>query len=178
MAILQSNSVTSNDGVSLLSVPVATIITYSGGSAPSGYLLCNGAAVSRSTYSNLWNTLGTWYGAGNGSTTFNIPNLLDRFPVGAGNLYALNAKAGSADAVVVSHRHNSGDPDRNFATTQSPGTASVTNFLVGESFTGGSGSARTHTGLPRDTTGNVDVGVSGTNANLPPYIGLYFCIKY
>jgi microcystin-dependent protein len=51
-------------------------------SAPTGYLLCNGAAVSRSTYTSLFAVIGTTYGAGNGSTTFNVPDFRGRVPAG------------------------------------------------------------------------------------------------
>jgi microcystin-dependent protein len=52
-------------------------------SAPSGYLLCNGAAVSRTTYSDLFNVIGTTFGVGDNSTTFNLPNYVNRMPFGA-----------------------------------------------------------------------------------------------
>lgn len=58
------------------------IKAYGGAAAPAGYLLCDGAAVSRTTYSDLFNVLGTTYGAGNGTTTFNLPDLRGRMPVG------------------------------------------------------------------------------------------------
>lgn len=64
------------------SSPTGTIVMYGGGSAPSGWLLCDGAAVSRSTYSALWNVLGSSYGNGNGSTTFNVPNFISGGPGG------------------------------------------------------------------------------------------------
>ena len=54
-------------------VPVGTILPFAGGSIPSGFLACNGAAVSRTTYSNLFSAIGTTYGGGDGSTTFNLP---------------------------------------------------------------------------------------------------------
>ena len=55
------------------------IQVYAGSSLPTGWLLCDGSAVSRTTYANLFSAIGTIYGAGNGSTTFNLPNLTDRF---------------------------------------------------------------------------------------------------
>lgn len=55
---------------------------YAGVTSPSGYLLCNGAAVSRTTYAALFAVCGTNYGVGDGSTTFNIPDLRTRVPVG------------------------------------------------------------------------------------------------
>lgn len=71
------------NGVGVLN-PVGTVIAFAANSAPSGYLLCNGAAVSRTTYASLFATIGTTYGAGDGSTTFNLPNLTDRFIQGSG----------------------------------------------------------------------------------------------
>ena len=56
-------------------VPSGAILTNTTGSVPTGYLSCDGSEISRSTYIDLFNTVGTYYGEGNGSTTFNIPNL-------------------------------------------------------------------------------------------------------
>jgi hypothetical protein len=56
------------------SIPVGVIQMYAGTSAPTGWLLCDGSAVSRSTHSALFTLIGTSYGAGDGSTTFNLPN--------------------------------------------------------------------------------------------------------
>lgn len=56
------------------SIPVGVIQMYAGTSAPSGWLLCDGSAVSRSTHSSLFTLIGTSYGSGDGSTTFNLPN--------------------------------------------------------------------------------------------------------
>lgn len=56
-----------------------TIIAISHGTVPTGYLLCNGSAVSRTTYSALFSALGTLYGEGDDSSTFNLPNLVGRF---------------------------------------------------------------------------------------------------
>lgn len=55
-------------------VPAGTILPFGGSKAPTGYLLCDGAAVSRTTYSALFTVIGITYGAGDGSTTFNLPN--------------------------------------------------------------------------------------------------------
>ena len=54
--------------------PVGTILGYGGASAPSGWLLCDGSAVSRTAYAELWGVVGTTYGSGDGSTTFNVPD--------------------------------------------------------------------------------------------------------
>lgn len=58
-------------------VPTGVILPYGGVTAPSGFLICDGSAVSRTAYANLFAVIGTRYGAGNGSTTFNVPKLND-----------------------------------------------------------------------------------------------------
>jgi microcystin-dependent protein len=63
-------------------VPAGTVSQTARATAPPGYLLCDGSAVSRTTYARLFDAIGTAYGAGNNSTTFNIPNLQGRVPVG------------------------------------------------------------------------------------------------
>lgn len=70
--------------------PVGTIIAVAYTGVPEGYMPCNGAAVNRTTYVNLFNKIGTTYGAGDGSTTFNLPNPVARFlegGIGAGTYY-------------------------------------------------------------------------------------------
>lgn len=62
---------------------VGTVIPYAGTSLPNGYLPCNGAAVSRETYADLFAVIGTTYGSGDGSTTFNLPNLTNKFIQGS-----------------------------------------------------------------------------------------------
>ena len=96
--------------------PVGQIIAWSGSSSslPSGYFLCDGSAISRTTYAALYTIVGTTHGSGNGSTTFNIPDLRDRFVVGASNStgdttypgVSPGATGGSADAILKSHTHN------------------------------------------------------------------------
>ena len=70
--------------------PVGTIIAVAYTGVPKGYMHCNGAAVNRTTYVNLFNKIGTTYGAGDGSTSFNLPNTVARFlegGIGAGTYY-------------------------------------------------------------------------------------------
>lgn len=63
--------------------PIGTIFAFAGNNIPSGYLPCNGSAISRTTYADLFAVIGTTYGAGDGSTTFNLPNLTDKFIQGS-----------------------------------------------------------------------------------------------
>lgn len=64
--------------------PIGSVVQWAGaaGSPPTNWLLCDGQAVNRTTYANLFALIGTTYGAGDGSTTFNLPNYKGRVPVG------------------------------------------------------------------------------------------------
>lgn len=70
------------EGVSMF--PTGSVVSYGGSSAPSGWLLCDGIAVSRTTYADLFALLDATFGPGDGSTTFNLPDLRGRVPVGVG----------------------------------------------------------------------------------------------
>lgn len=93
--------------------PAGAIFAWPGVSTPSGYLLCRGQAVLRSTYANLYTALGgasSPWGQGDGSTTFNVPNLQQRFILGrnaSGSLTTMAATGGSIDHThsVSSHTH-------------------------------------------------------------------------
>jgi len=79
-------------------IPTATIVPWSSSSVPTGFLECNGATVSRSTYSALFAIIGTTYGAGDGASTFEIPDLQDNVAMGKSGTKAL-ASTGGANAV-------------------------------------------------------------------------------
>lgn len=64
------------------STPAGVVVPFAGSSAPTGYLMCDGATVSRTTYADLFAAIGTTFGAGDGSTTFALPNLKGRVVVG------------------------------------------------------------------------------------------------
>lgn len=72
-------------------VPAGTVMAFAANSTPDGFLLCNGAAVSRSTYAALFSAIGTTYGAGDGSSTFALPNLTDKFIQGSGTAGTVKA---------------------------------------------------------------------------------------
>ena len=83
------NSALSNIGAS---VPTGTMFIYGGSVAPDGWLVCDGSAISRSTYAELFGVIGTSYGVGDGSTTFNIPDMRDRFVQGASTSNPIGTK--------------------------------------------------------------------------------------
>ncbi len=77
-------------------------LPWSTNTAPPGWLLCDGSAVSRTTYADLFAVVGTTYGAGNGSTTFNVPDLRGRIPLGKDNMGGTSANrvtSGQADTL-------------------------------------------------------------------------------
>lgn len=81
----QSGKFLTNNGTTVswdIAVPAGFIGYYGHSSAPSGWFICDGSAVSRTTYADLFSAIGTNFGSGDGSTTFNLPNLIDKFPQG------------------------------------------------------------------------------------------------
>lgn len=98
------------------SVPAGCCSPYAADTPPIGWMMCDGAAISRTTYSVLFGVIGTVYGTGDNSTTFNLPDLRGRFPVGKGTHGDVNALAANEGVAVGSrrprHRHtlNWNDP--------------------------------------------------------------------
>lgn len=150
-----------NAPASAPAIPSGGIILWSGstGSIPAGWYLCNGS---------------------NGT-----PDLRDRFIVGAGNSYAVNATGGTADAIVVSHTHTATsvvtDPGHLHVMDRYLGNVGGSNTAyVGDNSGAGPASSQNtqsaSTGITVATT-NASTGVSGTNANLPPYYALAYIMK-
>ena len=141
--------------------PAGVIVLWSGsiGSIPSGWVLCNGS---------------------NGT-----PDLRDRFIVGAGSTYAVDATGGSANAIVVSHTHTASST----SAVTDPGHNHTVGYRADASGGGGGGyvalnpnatinTGTSTTGITVATTTTVDsAGNSGTNANLPPYYALCYIQK-
>jgi microcystin-dependent protein len=101
-------------------IPSATILAYAGDSTaiPAGFFLCNGGAISRTTYATLFSRIGTRYGPGNGTTTFNVPDLRDKILYGSfgGGLGGLPALVGTNSVTVSTtnlpaHTHDSSIPN-------------------------------------------------------------------
>jgi microcystin-dependent protein len=92
--------------------PSGVIMQFAGATAPAGYLLCDGTAVSRTTYAGLFTAISTTYGVGDNSTTFNLPDLRGRVPVGknGGTFGTIGATGGAethtlTEAQMPSHTH-------------------------------------------------------------------------
>ena len=162
-------------GAAALVMPSGAMLQWPTATAPTGFLLCTGAAVSRTIYSALFAVIGTTFGAGDGSTTFNLPDFDNRLPIGAGDLYAVGATGGSKDAIVVSHTHTATQDAHNHTV---PLYNSGTSSGPDETLHRARGSLDTQTTSSATPAISVSTtGSSGTGANLPPYLSVYFIIK-
>ena len=118
------------DGANLTGIegiPTATIVPWSSSSVPSGFLECNGAAVSRSTYSALFAIIGTTYGAGDGASTFNVPDLQDNVAIGKSGTKAL-ASTGGANTVAASGTVGGSTANATLSTAQLASHSHTSNF--------------------------------------------------
>ena len=79
---------------------VGCIYMYGGSVAPSGFSLCDGSAISRTTYSELFSVIGTIYGIGDGTTTFNLPLMEGRVVIGVSGTHALGTTGGSESVIL------------------------------------------------------------------------------
>jgi len=135
--ITSGNSIVSNivvPGSPLM--PSGALLDFAGSVAPVGFLLCDGSAVSRTTYSDLFAAVGTVYGAGNGTTTFNIPNFNGRISVGTGTYTdpvsgSITRSIGQVlgaekhvltQAELAAHNHGGGDHAHNILGTANQGS--------------------------------------------------------
>jgi microcystin-dependent protein len=113
-------------------LPSGMICMHGAATAPSGWILCEGAAVNRTTYSELFAVIGTTYGVGDGSTTFNVPDMRDRAPYGA-STFTLGSKTGGE--INASAQNSSGTGTTGAGTTGGSTTGTGTT---------GSGGPTTH----------------------------------
>lgn len=110
-------------------VPSGTIVAFGNTTAPTGWLVCNDTAVSRTTYARLFAITGTSFGIGDGSSTFNLPDLRDRVPLGFGtNMSSLGAvTTGIAASAVMTSATVTGETTATNTTGSTSATLSVAN---------------------------------------------------
>ena len=171
-------------------------------SAPTGYLLCNGAAVSRTTYAALYAVYGTTFGVGDGSTTFNVPDFSGRMPIGVNGTYTLASTGGAATTTISSsnlpsHTHSfsatSGSMSANASHQhgvlgsagyhyvadggQNNGGSASNPFSLGSENYGNYTTSQNldHTHSVSGTTGSTGSGTAATT--ISPYLGIYYIIK-
>ena len=141
------------------------VTAFAGPNTPLGWLVCDGDAVSRNTYPALFLAIGTTWGAGNGTTTFNLPNLQDKVIRGSGTLGAV----GGSDTVTLgvpnlaSHTHTVTDPGHTHAFTGIAHTHTVTDPGHGHTVTDPGHFHSSETAASNVTTGSSAGGVTSGN---------------
>ena len=128
-------------------IPVGTIVSYASTTAPTGWLLADGSAVFRTTYSNLFGLIGTRYGAGDGSTTFNLPRMSALADVQSGIVLNWHMDESSGSTISDSSGNNN------------HGTANGTIVVVGKT-----GNARNFNGTSDYAVSNSNTGITGSSA--------------
>lgn len=149
-------------------LPAGIVIPFAGAAAPTGWLLCDGLAVSRTTYADLFDAIGETWGDGDNVTTFNVPDLRDRTPAGESSTHVRGTLGGMA-----AHVHE----------TESGGTHGHTGDPGGST---GSVQVRSGAGLQTTVTEGHDHGTTSlgggshthtTDADDPPYQATPYIIK-
>ena len=153
--------------------PSGSIMMFGGSSAPTGYLLCDGSAVSRTTYADLFTAIGTTYGVGDGSTTFNVPNVKGKVPVGrdsADTSFDTLGETGGVKSVTLTSAQ-SGLPAHSHSIK---GAIGAGNYSEGVAFGNDQTPDYTSTFPIQNNTAQ---NASQAHTNLQPYIVLNYIIK-
>ena len=159
-------------------VPVGVVQMWAGASAPSGWLLCQGQAVSRTTYAALYAVCGTAYGTGDGSSTFNLPDLRARMPLGlngSGTFNALGKTGGEENHTLTTAEMPSHGHEVTAGNAMPKLGAWATNMGAGSSWRSISITNGSDGALGVVSASNT--GGGGAHNNMPPYVVMSFIIK-
>ena len=167
-------------------MPSGSLMPYAGSSAPTGYLLCDGAAISRTTFSALFALVGTTYGSGDGSSTFNIPDLRGRVIAGQDDMGGVSANrltglSGGVDGDILGG--SGGAETHTLSIAQMPAhTHGLSTATGNNNQTGVAGNAPKGTDLGSPTVGTysggaISTGGGGAHNNVQPTIILNYIIK-
>lgn len=143
-------------------------------SAPTGWLLCQGQAISRTTYAALFTAISTKYGVGDGSTTFNIPNLKGKVPIGLD----------SGDGDFNDRGNTGGEKTHTLITAEMPSHAHAHNHTVAVGYwptancAAGAIANSASAGPVTTSTNATSAGGGGAHQNLQPYVVINWLIKY
>jgi len=175
-----TDGVTSNIQTQINAImPSGALMPYAGASAPTGFLLCDGSAISRSTYSGLFSAISTTYGTGDGSSTFNIPDLRGRVVAGQDDMGGSSAnrltdQTGGLNGDTLGD--TGGSETHTLTTAQMPAhthTVAAQQQVGGDSTNrGGSGQLGAAATITSSSTGG-----DGAHNNVQPTIILNYIIK-
>lgn len=156
-------------------IPTGVIEMYAGSTAPDGWLICDGSSVSRAAYNNLFKVIGVTYGAGNSNSTFTLPDMRGRVPIGVGTGAGLTARALAAttgtetvtliEANLPSHTHTTtvGTQSANHTHSGTSGDQSVTHQHYWNHYIGTSGSYGIFDSATASSSGTPNTGGIQTN---------------
>lgn len=183
--LLDTNGNISNAAIQQIVQPGDLIFSASSAGSSAYRLLCDGSAQIRANYPQLFLAIGTIYGAGDGSTTFNLPDYRCKFPVGAGQgagtASALNYTIGQAGgealhqltvSEMAPHSHTYTNPSLGITATGQANTVGGT--IMGDNNVQGGGGTDPACGDP--STGNPPIKAAAHN-NIPPFCACYIFIK-
>ena len=168
-------------------MPTASLMPYAGTSAPTGYFLCDGSAKSRTTHSALFGIIGTTYGVGDGSTTFNIPDLRGRVIAGQDDMGGTSANRLTNPSSTINGINgdilgNTGGSEEHLLTAAQSGLRSHNHSISSSTLTGSGGpdprvsSVGSNTGAANNITSS-GIDASSAHNNVQPTIILNYIIK-
>jgi len=150
-------------------VPAGVFVPYAGETAPAGWLLCDGSAVSRTTYAALFAAIGEAYGAGDGSTTFNLPDMRGEFLRGWDNGRGIDSGRALGSAQSGQNQSHSHSGSAASAGSHSHTASSSSSGSHGHSGSAASGGSHSHAYMWHSATAGYQVGNSGHIWTYPNY---------
>jgi len=172
------------DGVLNVGTGLVAIWGGSIASLPTGWLICDGTAKSRATYADLFAVISTVHGAGDGATTFNLPDMADKFIVGvkSGGTYAVANKGGESSHThtIAAHSHTLSAHTHTYSGTTSIYSAGEPRRLEGNAATGYTHShtySGTTAGPSTANTSEVPTATTTSTSHLPPYYAMCYIIR-
>ena len=159
------------NGTNLQTVPTGTVSAFAGSAAPTGYLLCDGSLVNRTTYSALFAVIDETYGSGDGSTTFNLPDLRGRVVAGLGE----SLLGATADTLGEDNGLIADTKEHTLTEAEMPSHSHTANFQTGTGGSGYPGFDGSGSQIQSDQTGST--GGGSAHNNVQPTIILNYIIK-
>ena len=152
-------------------IPSGILIPFAGTTVPDGWLLCDGSDISRDLYSNLFAVINTGFGEGDGSTTFNLPDLRGRMPLGLDNMGG--ASANTVDNVQADALNGKAGTENHALSTEEMPTHTI---YSNANMSGVGTNAGNYSYV--NSINTTTIGSGSAHNNMPPYIALNYIIKF